>query len=517
MMNMKSLSFLKGAPLGCFILSVILIGILVYNQVVPTSKLPEHPVQLVLPQKTDMLVYVADDDLKVSLAKGDSLSVLGYREPSSVHGPELLVETRDGQRGFISTIGLGFGHYMKSNDSFDTVQVLGIAGKESDHKVKVRYADGKTEDRGMSALVAILPDSISDWEYDDGGSYYMSKAKFERLYLGHTLEEASQLYRPYTTAQRTKEGLKVTFRQLKVFDSEKGRFTSPTLIYNDSLVATAYQMRSPVGNNGFFLKWWPLTEQIIDIDVLASLIQTPFYDHAVYGKDFTLAGGKSTFRGWLLAGVYIVLALVWLLCTPMLITLLMGAALQCRFTYYHLSDSLVQCLFAAVSIVTAFIWLTLMMVWGLLWWLAVPFIFVCWFGFLLAASPLDTLPHDRCLHCRRLYTMDYSEREWGEEYDQWEVVTEKGDLLHREHSSYETWKETTWSDGHKSTSDHKTHHVTDSTYAIHHYNVLFHYHLYNDIYVCRKCGGIEKLPGHTKEELQRTYLSSGTTTVTTET
>jgi hypothetical protein len=62
----------------------------------------------------------------------------------------------------------------------------------------------------------------------------------------------------------------------------------------------------------------------------------------------------------------------------------------------------------------------------------------------------------------------------------------------------------------------RTIHTTDSTYAVHNYNVLYRYHPYDDVYKCHSCGHREAVHDFTKEELQREYLSSGTTTVHTE-
>ena len=515
-MNIRSIFNFKGSTMTCLVLSILFFGLIVYNQLTLHNLLPEQPVQIVLTQKMNLEAPVGKENTTVSLSKGDTLSVLGYRNGGITHAPQLLVETRNGMRGFVSTIDLEYGHYIKKNESFDTITIIGKAGTETSPKIKVRYADGKEQEYGYSSLRPILPDSIDQWEFNEKGWYYMSKAKFERLYLGKTLAEADGYYRPHTTAVQTKEGWIVSFDQIQVFDKNQGKFLAPMITYNDSLIATSYDLLYPYGNNAWVLKWWPLTETIIDCDLFASLIQSSFYEHHTFGKDFTLAGGDKPWWAWALAGLYILLALMWLVCTPMIPATVMGAALQNRYSFYHLSDTVVEFLITAATAIAAYIWLTLLLTWGLLWFVALPLIFAAFIAAGIAISPLNTSPHHRCLGCRRLYTMNFQERVWGETYERWEMVTEKGNLLHQEHSSYKTWTETTYSNGTTSKSNEKTHHVTDSTYAIHHYNVLFRYHPYDDLYKCRSCGYIEKIHAYQKEELQREYKSSGTTTITTE-
>lgn len=509
----------RSTTLASLILSILFITIVVYNQCVLSNDLPEDPVEIVLPQATTMSVNYGKDEATVKLRQGDTLRVLGFCNGELSHTPRLLVDTRDGQRGFISTLDAGsYAYCLVSNDAIDTVEVLSTTTDKSGYpRVNVRYADGKTEEKGTAKLVALLPDSITDYQYDGKGWYYMSKTKFERLYMSKSLDEAAQLYRPYTGAFWVKDSLKVGFNQIKVFEKEDGKFYSAYITYNDSLMPVSYELARGYGNNGWILKWLPLVESVIDIDVFASIVQSSFYETHFYGKEFTLAGGNGTIWNWCKAGFWILLGLIWMLCVPMIPALVMGAAMQCRYTFYHLNDSVLSWLIHAVTLICGYIWLVLLLTYGTLWFFAIPLVLVCGFASALAAGSLNLKPHDRCEKCRRMWTMNFLERVWGETYERWEVVTEKGDLLHQEHSSYKTWTETTYSNGSTTKSNEKTHHVTDSTYAIHHYNVLFRYHPYDDVYKCSGCGHLEKLSDYRKEELQREYLSSGTTTVTTET
>lgn len=507
----------KNSTLASLVLSILLIAILVYNQVALNNTLPKDPVEIVLQQATPMTVSYAGEDSELKLRKGDTLRVLGFRNGELSYPPQLLVDTRDGQRGFISTIGLGYPFRIVTNDSINDVEVLSMRIKDKYPKVKVRYANGQEEEEGTSRLKVILPDSIGKYEYEGKGWYYMSKKKFERLYMSKPLPEASKLYRPYTYSIRTKDGWKVSFYQIKVFDKNEGKFLSASVTYNDSLMPVSYDLCRSYGNNGWVMKWLPLAEGIIDIDFFASIIQSSFYEPTIIGSDISLAGGNTSVTDWCLAGLWILMGLLWLFCVPMLPALVMGAAMQCRYTFYHLSDTALSWIIYAVTVVSGYIWLVLLLTYGTLWFIAIPMILTCVVGPAIAASPLDSRPHMRCEGCRRMWTIKFLERVWGETYEKWEVVTEKGDLLHQEHSSYKTWTETTYSNGTKTKSDEKTHHVTDSTYAIHHYNVLFRYHPFDDVYKCSGCGHLEKIHDHRKEELQREYLSSGTTTVTTET
>lgn len=516
-MKKVSFQFFSGSTLICFILLLLFCGILIYNQRGLQNRLPDHLGQWAVTSNTNLKVHIGKEETTVSLPKGDSLKLLGYRKSSSAHGPELFVETKSGLRGFVSTIEMGYQHYRRTNDSFDTLTIIGTAGKNDSHKVNARFADGTTSEVSLSSLEAVLPDSILEWELSKKGWYYMSMKKFERCYMGKTLAEADAGYRPYTTLARTKSGWVASFLGIKVLDKKQGKLVTPIVTYNDSLVATSCEYINEYGMNKWLLKWWPLAGTIIDCDALSTLVQSPFYEHHTYGTSFTLAGGSKPWWMWVLAGIFLLAGLLWIICTPWIPALGIGAALQNRFSFYPLNDDAVEGVIITVTVIAGYIWFTLMLVWNLPWILAILFIPLVTVSMKLAMIPLNTRPHDRCLGCRRLYSMEYKERIWGETYEQWEVVTEKGDLLHQEHSSYKTWTETTYTDGSTSKSNEKTHHVTDSTYAIHHYNVLFRYHPYDDVYECKKCGQEERIHDHTKEELQRTYLSSGTTTTRSET
>ena len=383
--------------------------------------------------------------------------------------------------------------------------------------MNIRLSNGDTKEASMSHLKPILSDTIAQWEFNDKGWYYMSKEKFERLYVGKTLAEAASLYRPYTTAIHTSDGWTMSFDNIKVFDKDKGKFLDAIIHYNDSLVATSYELCKPYGNNAWILKWIPLAETIMDIDFFTSLIQSSHYEHHTYGSEFTLAGGSKPWWMWVLAGLFLLCGLIWMVCTPMIPAVVMGTAMQCRYTFLHLNDGILAWLIRIITYICTYIWFILMLVYGLLWFIALPFALIALIGPYLATSALNTYPHNRCEKCRTMWRNKYIDREILEDYERWEIVTEKGDLLHQEHSSYKTWTETTWSNGTTTKSNEKTHHITDSTYAIHHFNVLFRYHPYNDVYECEHCGHIEKVSGHTREELERKYMSSGTTTVRSET
>ena len=518
---MDNINF-KRSTLLCLVLSILFIGIHVYNQVVLRNTLPTQLGYVHLEKNTDLVAYgVTNDEIKIPVHKGDSLLILGFRDSDTYHPAQLLVETADGQRGFISTIELGYPQLYRSNDLVDTISIISIKpaskDKKESPKVNIRLANGDTKEVGYGSLHAVLPDDIRNWEYNGKGNYYMSEKKFKRLYVGKSLQEAASLYRPYTTAVRTKDGLVVKFNTVEVFFKEEGRFANPVITYDSDLNYQSHEMTVFHGNNGFAMRWVPFIEPIIDFDPLATLIQGEFYENYIYGADFSLAGGNKPWWMWGLAGLYLLFAFFWLICTPMIPAVVMGAAMQCRYTFYHLNDNILEWCIRGITYIAIYLWFVLLITWGTLWWIALPLMCIVLWAPGIATKPLSTFPHNRCENCRRMWRNRFKENEILEDFTRWEMVSEKGNLLHQEHSSYKTWTETTYNDGHTTKSNEKTHHVTDSTYAVHNYNVLFLYHPYNEIYECAGCGHIEKIYKYTREELERKYMSSNTTTITTET
>ena len=179
---MDNINF-KRSTLLCLVLSILFIGIHVYNQVVLRNTLPTQLGYVHLEKNTDLMAYgVTNDEIKIPVHKGDSLLILGFRDSDTYHPAQLLVETADGQRGFISTIELGYPQLYRSNDLVDTISIISIKpaskDKKESPKVNIRLANGDTKEVGYGSLHAVLPDEIRNWEYNGKGNYYMSEKKF---------------------------------------------------------------------------------------------------------------------------------------------------------------------------------------------------------------------------------------------------------------------------------------------------------------------------------------------------
>ncbi|MBR4566391.1 MAG: hypothetical protein IKO17_05520 [Prevotella sp.] len=503
--------FWKHTP---FLLIFFLI-IMAFNYFTMNNERPEKAIMIPIEKKATLKCIFEKDTVKQQLAIGDSVLYLGFDEAevSNREPMQLWVQTADGRRGFVDID--EFNLPLINNKTREKITILGRS--KDRFNFLVRTEEGREEELRLDDVVPEFNDDMHDYLIDFKGYYTMSEKKFRRLYLDNTFGKCDSLFRPAISVNTVDKQLTAMFNTILVFKKSDGRFYRPIVTFNDSLIATDYKLVFPRDRSDWLMKLLPFVSEIIDCDLFMTHIQESFYQPSTFGSYKSCIDGDAKWYHWIGMAFYILLGLVWLFAALAIPVLICEALLHCRYVFYPLGDSVLQILFAAVTIVSAYLWLVLTLAWGSFWIISIPMVFMAAFAaYAIASADLNTIPHNRCPKCRRLYTMDFDERVWGQEYEKWEVVSETGDLLHEEHGSRREWTHVTRSDGSSYDTNHRTIHTTDSTYAVHNYNVLYRYHPYDDVYKCHSCGHREAVHDFTKEELQREYLSSGTTTVHTE-
>lgn len=503
------LSVLKHLPWTFVILTVILI----YQFVSMTDQPPANTPLLTVDHPAVIHTDLEEDKSQVKLNVGDTIRCLGLVEPESKFPAGFWVENAEGQRGIVLAHELGFTCVDRTKR--DTLTILGNNTK--DHKLQVQLADGTKEDRSYTSVAPVIPRELIKYKVSNNAHYYLSEEKFKKNFIGKSLTECDKLYRPASTISKEKNNeWQAYYRKIKVFNSKNGKYSLPVVTFNDSLICTGYTLVHPGGNNSWLLSWMPFVTSIIDFEPFAWLIKEPVYDFDAkimnYSSDFD---GNPKWYHWVYVGIYILFGLIWayfMVGYPMKI---MQAAMRCRFTFYHLDDSLLASLIALVGIVWFYIWNILIMSWGLVWlvaWILIP---IALYMYSSSTSELSTVPHDRCENCRRMFSMHYVEREFMREYDEWRTVSKRGALLSQFTRHWTTYTQTTYSDGSTRNSNYQDHSETESTYAVHHYEVLYHVKEYHNVYKCSGCGHEERFRDEDLTELDRRYLSSGTFTETT--
>lgn len=498
------------------------VGILITHKTVQNDRLPEHPTQMVLNRDITMVSFRGIDSTIVRLHKGDTVSYLGMTDGGVRVPVSLVVQSHEGLRGLLPAVELGYPMLRKNSKDTMTVTVLGRSKEKGETypKFKIRCGDGSETRVSLDDIRPILPDSIRQLQFRRKSYYYMSQQKFERLYLGKTLGENDSLYRPAINIGKTKNGWEAFYQHLTIVDTDEGYNYQPIIAYDSQQVAVGYRPSFAKGTgNRYIIKYMPLLRHIIDIDMLASLIQGPLYQNAFYGYDNYTAKQRSDWSKipiweWVKLGIYIIFGLIWIYLFGTLAMLLMESGLYCRYLYYPLSDDVVTYLFAVVAFISTYVWFGLATVWGAIW-LLTPIILIAGFNsYKRSIRHLNTEPHCRCLKCRRMFTNELLRREFIREYDEWR---HESIPVSSKSNSWQTYTEVTtkYSDGSTKTGRENVRNHSRTTTTYEEYDVLYHIKEFNDYYQCSRCGNIEKV--FVPEETVLKSIYKGTSTSTTET
>lgn len=497
----------------CFAWLLVIIAPFVVNAFFSNGSInPDKPV-LVMDGKTAIKSFVGKDTIVTPVKAGDSLQLLGYRPATSTMPHKIWVEAADGTRGFIDLIDIGIPLIKKKNKhKGDTVRVTGIDNRW--HRYNVVFSDGTTDDYNFEKFEPAMSDLLADRTLNtDNKAWYMSKEKFERLYLGSTFGRCDSLYRPAIQVAHTDSGLVAEF-EVRALDLKDGKYYRPIVTFNDSLVATSCTFVYYKDRSAWFLKRMPLVRQMVDSDWVGSIIQGP-----LYRKMESL----STPDSWWMWAVFIVFAVlylggffIWVFATCGFLVLLMGFLVRYRFVFYPLSDGALTLLMVAAAAAGVYFWGVIMLLWGMFWIFLAVFPFVAFYMFFIATDPLGYSPHDRCLGCRRLHTMKIYERRVIGEYDKWCRDSREGAELGRNVRRWDTWTDriTTRTDGygnkHTETTkiDYQHHKETTRHIRVDNYNVLYHITEYETEYHCGVCGKKEIVRSSSRKELKRNYTGS---------
>ena len=513
----------KLPPVATFIGIIVLGTIILVDQLNIVSNFPDHPKQITLDRSVPL--YRTGDATKVMmrLKKGDVVSFLAVHEGTGNTPAGLMVQTRSGLRGLISAVDLGYPQFYKAKaDSIVPCTVKGVIrepSKYKNHPDNLSYSivtqNGKKETVGFKKVRPVIPDSLRDYQFNDKGQYFMTREKFERLYMGKKLRETDRLYHPARMIDRTSTGFIADFYNLQIVDMKTGYVHGVEIKYNKDSVAVSYDLSSFYNmNNRTAIKYMPLLAKIVDIDILARFIEGSIsgnYANFAYEnyteEPYSIVNTQT--KAYIAMGVIGILVCLWAFFMCTLPLLLLNASLYCRYIWYFLPDRALKILFNLVGFAWTYTWVALGIAWGCISWFA-PLIFIIgFFGWMYAVGHLDVLPHDRCENCRAMDVNIFKDREFIREYDQWRSESEKtGSHTDR----WQTWTQVTesWGNGTTNTyrKDVRDHSRTESYYKD--YEVLYHVKEYVNHYECQRCHAIESLYDEELHELKRRKVGERT-------
>ncbi|MBQ6096721.1 MAG: hypothetical protein IJK99_03135 [Bacteroidales bacterium] len=490
----------------CLTFSLILLFIAIANTLMINNKLPQKDYKITLSEKTTMDFLFGTDTTHLTLKKNDSVKFLGYCKPKHYIPHRFLVETYDGQRGYISVCNLGI-PFVKEKTG-DTIFV-----KEDDvkkHKYIYDTKDKKDNEIGYKDVYPVLSDTLPYLVIEKHGAYYMSPKKFEQLFIGKSIDEIDKHYQPAMQVYRDKDGAKVSFYNHWVLNKKKGYFSYPVVTYNDSMIATGYELVSSKNSNSkLFVKILPFFAPIIDCHFLSSLIQESFYGLQVPGMTLSRADNPNALM-WTVAIITIILGLIWMFALCALPALVLGYLFRFRRLFYHLGDGVLVIMIVVVAFVSWYVWSILMLSWGMIWFFIPVILIVQIWAAGFPVTPLNTKPHDRCPQCRSLYTISLGHTDLVKEYDQWENRSRTEQRYVSGERKWKTWTETKWSDGTTTKSNQKNHKEETTTTVSGHYRSLVHYREYENHYICCRCGYDEILPSKFDDIIQETKTGEST-------
>ena len=513
----------KLPPVATFIGIIVLGTIILVDQLNIVSNFPDHPKQITLDRSVPL--YRTGDATKVMtrLKKGDVVSFLAVHEGTGNTPAGLMVQTRSGLRGLISAVDLGYPQFYKAKaDSIIPCTVKGVIREPSKYKnhpdvltYSIVTKNGKKENVSFKKVRPVIPDSLRNYQFNDKGQYFMTREKFERLYMGKKLRETDRLYHPARMIDRTATGFIADFNNLQIVDIKDGKIHGVYIEYNKDSVAVSYSF--PLffnDNNHTAIKYMPLLGKIVDCDIFARFIEGSIYgSHANFAfenyseepYDFI----STETRVYIAMGVIGLLTCLWAFFMCTLPLLLLNASLYCRHIWYFIPDRPLKIMFNLVGFAWTYIWVALGIAWGCLSWFA-PLIFIIgFFGWVYAAGHLDTLPHKRCENCRAMDVNPLRNREFIREYNEWRSKTEKtGSHTDR----WQTWTQVTEYFGNGSTNTYKKdvhdHSRTERYYSD--YEVLYHVKEYVKHYECQRCHAIESIPEEELQEIKRRKVGERT-------
>jgi hypothetical protein len=490
----------------CFISSLVLIGIVIATLF---SVRGTADIQLVANRKTTL--FNGELSKGEPILRGDTVTVLGQRIADNEEGMVFWVETRDGQRGYVPQEAFDDQAIIhdiediKANDQLslqkgDTVTIIDRSKAEGwnvDFNFKTKEGvTGVVRHSGISTLTGA---SFHSYELQNRRIYFISKRRFEKLYLGKTFEEVDQLYRKalFVKASNLKTEAKY---DLAIFNKADGKFYSPTILFEDN-IATSYTAEVEHSLNSFLLKRLPLSDKVFDVHLFSNLISGLMQNYSNRWPDMN----KVLYFALLV--LIIIGSVVWMFLTNQILSLFLFGLLRFRRPLIFLGNNAVLILILAINIVCTYIWLILGLSYAFLWWIFIPIlIIVGYFVIKIYTEFFGEFPSNRCPKCKQLYSIHYFDKTLLKEYDKWRKETKTGMKLGTKTTKWKTYD--LYSDGSK--RNWKSHQTSRSIHQMDVYDVLYRVREYEYIYKCSECHYTEHSYGEELTELDRKYLDSYT-------
>lgn len=464
---------------------------------------------LVLEQAERLPVVLDGDTTFVSLAKGDSVRILGFRRLT--YGQSVLVQTPAGDRGMMDASQLPLRQIVVEGEhKGDTLvnlrpEYLGLHV----HKYDATTAGGEEfELRGQDFTP--LVEGWKDINLDNNASTSVATQKGLEKMKGRTLEEIEAKYGPAYNILVARDGSKRASFLIYTYGNG-GVLTKPVISFDAEGKATAFAYKAVTGKakNGWVLSIAPFAATIIDMPLTRALTRTDAY------SDPNHTGESVPWYMYVAVVAVLAMWLLWYCMTPSLGVLLVGWLIACPVVFKPLSNKALKAIITVLGVVGTYWWAIALMAWGLYWFMVLPVIAVSYYCMRWAKAYLwDGIPHARCPQCRHIHTISYDRSVvTGTKYMKGRDIR-RNKILSEHFETWQSWTQVTerWSDGRERSyreneRNHKRRHRLCSYID---YEVTYLVTFYDDFFSCDHCGFTEKDTHITSEEVDRKEVGTHT-------
>lgn len=519
-MNFLKRIFAIGRPTRlCFVLMTLTVCALLFDFFYQNNRLRDDGPVVVLDRPQKMLIDFGTDSLYVSLAKGDSLRILGLRRYTSQQ--QFLVQTAQGDRGWLQSDKLPLAEILTEGpNKGDTIRLTGeifIGTGTYVHGYNAMLPDGTEIETKAKQFIPAF-DDWQDYVLDDNLMTAIGTQSHFAFMEGMSLKKLEDKIGPAIKICHRKDGTTLAQFRAKAMGKD-GKFYTPTFTIGSDGKAFEVKFDYKSDRSDWLLKLIPGSGIMLNMPFTGAMIRSSVYS---WEHDPLNTKGFKLFAAYCAVVLVIILGVFWLFFTPSLLVLAMGWLLCFPRVFAALSDKALKRIMLSVSIVCTFWWSVALLGWGMFW----PFLFVLFFFsrycYRAASCLLCTSPHERCPVCHRLHTIKFDYDEFVKtEYRKGSDIRE-GKLLGKSSSWYQTYDliTTTWrhADGHTSTTSRKdnfkNHKRIHETYEMIEYDVTYRVDHYLDHWLCEECNHEEILDRTECTEVDRKRTGSHTSTYT---
>ncbi len=167
----------------------VLFAILIVQALIVKTHFPKNPKEITLEHNIALLSPLQSDNKIAQVHKGDKVQFLGVVAGDGTIPYGLLVQTKEGERGLLAAADMDFPMVLKDDDNASPVKVQSMVREKNILYYHIVTASGEKQKVEVGDVRPVLPKEYRKLFLNERGEYYMSKAKFERKFLNHTLEK----------------------------------------------------------------------------------------------------------------------------------------------------------------------------------------------------------------------------------------------------------------------------------------------------------------------------------------